>query len=114
MKLILLTFALSFLVCSQTLAQTKDSTNSEDYYDHSPDDSVAASGEYMPAREALYNTARMPIIKEKVEIIEKVSFPQKNNLNKVKNTTTFKTMQSKTAYSNSIQRENLVAKKQKL
>lgn len=67
MKTIILMLSFSFLIVGKMNAQTKDSTDNEDYYDHSPDEDTVESGEYMPVRKALYNETRWAFIKSQSE-----------------------------------------------
>lgn len=113
MKATLFTLAISILICTYASAQTKDTTDNEDYYEHSTEDSVeTTSGEYMPTREAVYNTARMSIIKERKENIDQdVSLP-KSTATKGKYFAN-RNMQSKIAYNNKMPKESLLLRRQK-
>ena len=67
MKTIFLILSFSFLIVGKMNAQTKDSSDNEDYYDHSPDEDSVISGEFMPVRKALYNETRWAFIKSQNE-----------------------------------------------
>lgn len=114
MKTLLFFLFLFSLVESNIAAQTKDSTDNEDYYEHSPEDSVEiVSGEYMPVREAIYNSTRMPLIKVKEDNIKQETFLQKRISSKLKYSPN-KIIQGKTAFNYKVSKENLLLKRQKL